>query len=259
MLVRNLKNYHQPLAQVFRRYGIPFFLDRRESVAHHPLAELTRSALRTVAGDWQNDDWFAALKAGFTQFPETDIDRLENMALEFGWRGKKWFEPLPDEHCERLRQRLLPPFEIFYSHLKRQKFAPTGVQLAEAIGELWDDLGVEAQLEKWSSPEAAASPSGRHVSLHETVFDQMTAWLENVAMAFPREPMPVRDWLPVLEAGLAGLTVGVIPPALDEVLVGAIDRARNPDLKFALLLGVNESVFPAAPVAPVILTQFRSR
>ena len=65
VLVRNLENYHKPLARVFRRYGIPFFLDRRESVAHHPLAELTRSALRTVAGDWRHDDWFAALKAGF--------------------------------------------------------------------------------------------------------------------------------------------------------------------------------------------------
>ena len=45
VLVRNLDSYHKPLARVFRRYGIPFFLDRRESVAHHPLAELTRSAL----------------------------------------------------------------------------------------------------------------------------------------------------------------------------------------------------------------------
>jgi ATP-dependent helicase/nuclease subunit B len=255
VLVRNLKNYHQPLAQVFRRYGIPFFLDRRESVAHHPLAELTRSALRTVANDWKSEDWFAALKAGFTPLPDTDIDRLENMALEFGWRGKKWLEPLPDESCERLRQRILPPFEGFYAQLKGHKLAPTGVQLANAIRELWDDLGVESQLEQWSSPETATTLSmTRHSSIHETVFDQMMAWLENVAMAFPREPMPVRDWLPVLEAGLAGLTVGVIPPALDEVLVGAIDRARNPDLKFALLLGMNESVFPAAPAAPVILT-----
>jgi hypothetical protein len=24
---------------------------------------------------------------------ETEIDRLENAALEFGWRGKKWREP----------------------------------------------------------------------------------------------------------------------------------------------------------------------
>ena len=57
-----------------------------------------------------------------------------------------------------------------------------------------------------------------------------------------------------MDAGLAGLTVGIIPPVLDEVLIGAVDRARNPDLKFALVLGVNESVFPAAPGAPAILT-----
>ena len=66
VLVRSLDGYHKPLARAFRRYGIPFFLDRRESVAHHPLAELTRSALRTVAFDWPHDDWFAALKAGFS-------------------------------------------------------------------------------------------------------------------------------------------------------------------------------------------------
>ena len=77
----------------------------------------------------------------------------------------------------------------------------------------------------------------------------MNVWLDNLALAFPREALPLRDWLPILEAGLANLTVGVIPPVLDEVLIGAIDRARNPDLKFALVLGVNETIFPAAPAA----------
>jgi len=68
-----------------------------------------------------------------------------------------------------------------------------------------------------------------------------------------RQGTALRDWLQVLDAGLAALTVGVIPPALDEVMVGAIDRARNPDLKFTLLRGLNESVFPAPPATPVIL------
>jgi ATP-dependent helicase/DNAse subunit B len=93
VLVRNLDGYHKPLARVFRRYGIPFFLDRRESVAHHPLAELTRSALRTVAFDWPHDDWFAALKAGFSPVDEAEVDRLENEALARGWHGAKWREP----------------------------------------------------------------------------------------------------------------------------------------------------------------------
>ena len=257
VLVRNLDGYHQPLARTFRRYGVPFFLDRRESVAHHPLAELTRSALRTVAFDWPHDDWFAALKAGFSGVAETEIDRLENAALEFGWRSKKWHEPLPtaDASLERLRQTLLPPFENFAAQLVRHQNQPTGEQLAGTVLDLWSELEVEQRLEKWSLPDLeSSSPASRHPSLHSTVWGQMNAWLDNVALAFSREALPLRDWLPVLEAGLASLTVGVIPPVLDEVLVGAIDRARNPNLKLALVLGVNETIFPAAPGAPPILT-----
>src|SRR5207237_9052973 len=51
----------------------------------------------------------------------------------------------------------------------------------------------------------------------------------------------------VLEAGLGSLTVGLIPPALDQVLIGALDRSRNPAVKMAILLGMNETVFPARP------------
>jgi ATP-dependent helicase/nuclease subunit B len=46
-----------------------------------------------------------------------------------------------------------------------------------------------------------------------------------------------------LEAGLASLTVGVVRFALDQVLIGAIDRSRNPDLKLALVLGLNQRAF----------------
>ncbi len=257
VLVRNLDGYHKPLSRVLRRYGVPFFLDRRESVAHHPLAELSRSALRTVAFDWPHDDWFAALKAGFSGVEEIEIDRLENAALEFGWRGKKWREPLPADNAslESLRKRIFPPFGNFTARFARHKNQPSGNQLADALRELWDALDVERTLERWSLSDADQSPiANRQSSIHLTVWEQINAWLDNVALAFSREALPLRDWLPVLEAGLANLTVGVIPPVLDEVLVGAIDRARNPNLKFTLVLGVNESVFPAAPAATPILT-----
>ena len=255
VLVRQLDGYHQALARIFRRYDIPFFLDRRESVAHHPLAELTRNALRTVANDWSNnEDWFAALKAGFSPVDEGKIDDLENQALAFGWRGKKWREPLPDEYCERLREIIFPPFEKFFAQFAKTGFKPDGAQLADALRELWNDLKVEATLEHWTLAEEKSAIRNPQSAIHATVWEQMNAWLDNLALAFAHEPLPLRDWLPILEAGLANLSVGVIPPSLDEVLVGAIDRARNPNLKFAILLGVNESVFPAAPAAPVILT-----
>jgi ATP-dependent helicase/nuclease subunit B len=254
VLVRNLETYHGPLARSFRKYEIPFFLDRREPVAHHPLAELTRSALRTVAHDWPADDWFAALKAGFTPVADEEIDRLENAALEFGWHGQRWHAPLPDAPCERLRKIIFPPYERLLRRLSRHKLAPTGPQLAEAIREFWGAMKVEPTLAEWALPTANPTETAAQITVHHTVFVQMTSWLENIALAFPREPLPLADWLPILETGLAGVTVGVIPPTLDEVLVGAVDRARSPYLKFVLLLGMNESVFPAPPPAPVILT-----
>jgi ATP-dependent helicase/nuclease subunit B len=257
VLVRNLDGYHKPLARVFRRYDIPFFLDRREPVAHHPLAELTRSALRTVAFDWPHDDWFAALKAGFCSIDENEIDRLENESLARGWRGKKWREPIRisenpglEKSLERLRQKILPPFESFARQLAGFKNQPNGAQLAEALRELWSDLRVERQLQNRSDDSIHDSQS----TIHTTVWEQMNLWLENLELAFPNEHLPLRDWLPILEAGLSNLTVGVIPPALDQVLIGAIDRARNPDLKLALIPGVNETIFPATPAVQTILT-----
>jgi ATP-dependent helicase/nuclease subunit B len=268
LLVRSLEGYHHLISRTFRRHGVPFFLDRRESVSDHPLTELTRSALRLVAFDWPHDDWFVALKAGFCPVPEMEIDRLENNALQFGWSGRRWREPLPDEASERLRRKILPPFENLFAGFSAFRFQPTGEQLAGLLRKLWRDLQVEPALERWTAEanQSAADsyPCTSHPTIHATVLEQMNAWLDNLALAFPThvpnassaESRTVQEWLPILEAGLAGLTVGVIPPVLDEVLVGAIDRARNPDLKLTLVAGVNESVFPAAPATPAILTNF---
>jgi ATP-dependent helicase/nuclease subunit B len=104
VLVRRLETYHRPLRRVFSSYQIPFFLDRREPVGHHALAELTRSALRTVALGWQHGDWFAALKTGLVPVDELEIDRLENEALARGWAGATWQKPIVVTADEQLTQ-----------------------------------------------------------------------------------------------------------------------------------------------------------
>jgi ATP-dependent helicase/nuclease subunit B len=83
----------------------------------------------------------------------------------------------------------------------------------------------------------------------------MNDWIDNLERAFRDIALPVREWLQIIEAGLSGLSVGVIPPALDQVLVGSVDRSRNPDLKLALVLGANEGVFPAPPARVALLSE----
>ena len=279
VIVRSLAGYDELLRRVFTRYEIPFFLDRREPVTHHPLAELTRYALRTVAFGWRHDDWFGTLKTGLVDADEAAIDRLENEALARGWRGRTWLAPLslPAEaawaaRLERLRRRVAPPFkrlarrlgagaaaegaaDLFFSAATGQ---PTGAELAHALRALWADLGVEAQLIKWTeaAPDSRKAQSQSQKSrIHSTVWEQLNAWLDNLELAFATEAVPLGQWLPILETGLASLTVGVVPLALDQVLIGAVDRARNPELRLALVLGLNEGVFPAPPPLPQLLTE----
>lgn len=286
VLVRSLDDYANSLRRVFARYEIPCFIDRREPVAHHPLAELTRYALRLGAYGWRKADWFGALKTGFTRASESEIDWLENLALEFGWDGIAWHKPLEvpgkkseSARAEQLRLKLIPPFLALAEHTR----APlTGKQLADALRGFWSALGVEATLEHWTELFSAHPATGhRHSAVHATVLDQLHAWLENLERAFPATPAApasslasgagvspefaginarapsysVREWLPILESGLATLTVGVIPPALDQVLIGAIDRSRNPELKLALVPGLNEGVFPAPPQDDPLLNE----
>jgi ATP-dependent helicase/nuclease subunit B len=143
---------------------------------------------------------------------------------------------------DRLRIKLVSPFLKLRDSLQGK--AVSGEELADALRTLWRDLHVEQQLQTWEHPEQNA-----------TVWQQMIGWLDDVELAFGKQKMDLREWLPILEAGLSGLTIGVIPPALDQVVVGTIDRSRNPELKLAIVLGMNEGVFPSTPKSSRLLSE----
>jgi ATP-dependent helicase/nuclease subunit B len=185
-----MEGYHDELRRVFARYQIPFFLDRREPVAHHPLAELTRSSLRAAARGWQHDDWFGALKSGLVSDDDAAVDRLENEALERGWKGEAWFAPFRGDAeqlrwAERLRASWIAPFARFRKAVSSGDLPlPNGAQLALALRELWRDLGVEKKLADWSG-----APGGSGGAVHATVWQQMNDWLDNLALAFAGESL----------------------------------------------------------------------
>ena len=242
VLVRRLDNYHDALRRVFARAEIPFFLDRREPVSHHPLAELTRYALRTITFGWKIDDWFGALKSGLMDADESALDDLEIESIARGWRGDMWLKPMlaGGERFEPLRKEIVPPFATLRRHLGAK---PTGHELGNALRTFWETLGVERTLTKWENPV-----------LHATVWSEMLKWLDNVELAFGSGALPMREWLPIIETGLGTLTVGVVPPALDQVLIGSVDRSRNPNLRLAIVLGMNDGVFPESPSTDGLLT-----
>ncbi|HZL43399.1 MAG TPA: hypothetical protein VFD66_08980, partial [Verrucomicrobiae bacterium] len=161
VIVRNLETFQEPVARALRQFQIPFFVDQRQPAAHHPLAELTRCALRTVLFDWQHEDWFGALKTGLLPADEAELDWLENEALARGWKGQAWQAPLriegnPDleKRLETLRKKVVGPLARFQNRIAGHSARPNGPQLAECIHGLWADLDIESQLERSDSVDA---------------------------------------------------------------------------------------------------------
>jgi ATP-dependent helicase/nuclease subunit B len=217
--------------------------------------------LRTVTLGWQKDDFFAALKTGFAPAREEVIDRFENEALARGWQGSVLKNPIADGSQPELQwlapllKRIIPPFHALETAMASAANKPNGPQLAQALRQFWTELRIEDQLLEWSTGGLAERTSNLPPSVHSTVWQGLNSLLENMELAFQEESLSIREWLSVLEAGFANFSVGVIPPALDQVLVGTVDRSRDSDIKLALGLGLNETVFPALPDTGSLLTE----
>lgn len=257
VVVRRMEGYGDILQRTFRRHGIPYFADHREPMGHHPVAELTRSALRLAAFGWEHADWVGALKSGLVLGNPWLVDNLENAGLAAGLHGDEWMRP--EEYrakaglSEGAVRELERPLAVFGRFRESVPGPLDGATLAGALRVLWTGLRVPEALERWQVEAADLPPMYR--AIHHTAWEQIIAWNEALELAFAGTRLSPGDWLAIAEAGLSRLTLGIIPPSLDQVLVGAIDRARQPEVAMTLVLGLNEGVFPAAPATPALLNR----
>ena len=59
----------------------------------------------------------------------------------------------------------------------------------------------------------------------------------------------------LMETGLTELKLGLVPPALDQVLVGSMDRTRLQDIQYVFILGAVDGELPAVPQEDGVLTE----
>jgi ATP-dependent helicase/nuclease subunit B len=262
VMVRNLEQYRRIIEPVFRAHGIPYFLDYRRPASHHPLVRLLMAAVEVVTSGWASEPVFRALKTDLWPLGRREVDGLENYVLAYGIEGSTWTQAEPWDHhlgpdqdrrgfawlleeIDGLRRRLVDLF----GPLGRRP--PDHRQTGrEWIAELWgliDNLEVAKRLERWEE-EAWQLGTPDLAEEHGRVWQQVVALFEELAEVLGEEVLDAAEFAEVLRAALEGLSLGLIPPGLDQVLVGSIERSRQPDLRAALVLGLNEGVFPARAV-----------
>ncbi|SET66008.1 helicase-exonuclease AddAB subunit AddB [Paenibacillus sp. NFR01] len=266
VFMRNIGDYEQLVAPAFRSYGVPFFLDQKVGELHHPLAEFIRAAMDTVRRRWRYEDVFRCVKTGLLlpldgSLTQADMDELENYVLACGIHGYRWTDGRPWkgipslsleggkaadeamlERMERCRRSIAEPLHAFERKVKKSR--RTGLDFCTAVYELLEDIGAAAHVERLGT-EALASGRTGAAREHSQIWEAALNLLDQIAEMMGGEPMEFELFSGVLETGLAELKLGLVPPALDQVLVGSMDRTRVSGIKYAFLLGFNDGIVPA--------------
>lgn len=223
-------------------YDIPVFVDKTRGLLLNPFIEYIRSALRILLNDFSYEAVFHYLRCGLTDFTAEEIDRLENYVLAYGIKGrKKWNQAFcRKEEAERLnalRQRLM---EQLSPLLEKKKTA------GEMVKTLYDFIVAGRIQEKLAGYEAFFKGNGNPERAREyaQIYRLVMEVLEQIMALLAEEPMTLREFSDILDAGFQEIEVGIIPGSVDRIVVGDMERSRLKQVKVLFFLGVNDGNIP---------------
>lgn len=271
LLVRNGHDYQHLIEAVFYDFEIPVFFDEKRPMLHHPLVEFIRSCLEVLTGYWRYEPVFRAVKTELL-FPfgedrlkmREKMDRLENYVLAYGIQGQKWTgkerwkykryrgleletdfrtdeEQALEDELNELRKLIASPLQRMAGRFKKAK---TGREYCEALYLFLEELDVPAKLERWRAEEEA---NGNLIKAreHDQAWNAIIDLFDQFVELLGDEPVSLKDFAMILDAGMESLNFSLVPPALDQVLAANLDNSRLSDVKIAFVIGLTEGVLPA--------------
>ncbi|HHU69633.1 MAG TPA: helicase-exonuclease AddAB subunit AddB, partial [Thermoanaerobacterales bacterium] len=262
VLLRDMEPYKQLISVIFADNNIPCFIDQKRLVMHHPLVELIRSALEVVVQNWTYDPVFRFLKTDLADIERERVDLLENYVLAHGIKGSKWIGDKPWTYQRKYtlgeedgsvlkddveltqvnyaRKEAVKYLSDFYNNIKDKR---TVRGYTEALFELLFSLDVPQKLQKW---ETEARDRGElDLALeHAQIWDCIVDMMDEIVQGLGDEQLTIEEYTEVVESGLKNIRLGLLPLGMDQVVIGDLDRSRNPDVKVVFILGANDGVIP---------------
>ncbi len=283
ILVRDLNPYHDLLESVFKDYEIPLFLDQKRSMLNHPLIEFIRSSLDVILQNWRYEAVFRCVKTDLllewnNPFQlhrlREKLDGLENYVLAYGINGSRWtneqrwvyYRPqsleeediVQSEHDVRtedrlndLRSMIVKPLHGLQQKLKKAK---TVRQMCEALYMFLMDRDVLSKLDSWrkrEEDEGNLRASREHSQVWKSVIDLLDQLVELMG----EESLSLQMFSKLIETGCDSMRFALVPPAIDQVLVGSLDRSRFSNVKCAFVLGANDGILPARPMEEGLISE----
>lgn len=261
VITGDLALYEKVIRVVFGEYGIPCFIDRKKDITGHPLVLLVLSALEVFTSNWSYEAVFRYLKTGLTGADREGLDLLENYVLANGIKGSIWikdedwrytpgnntgkseasqYELEMLQRVNEVRRTAAAPLLKLYQRIKGKN---TGKEICTALYDFLCELEVPERLEKLVQHFAESGELDR-ADEYSQVWNILMELLDQVVEAMGDDTVRVETFLELLSVGFGEYNIGLIPPALDQVLVGSLERSKSHDVKVIYILGANDGSFP---------------
>lgn len=255
----------QPFAEeIFPRLGIPYFIDTKQSIYMNPCLESIRAVLDIAESDYSYESVFRLLKTGVTGMDTESLELLENYVISRGIRGIQWWKRIfSQEAMAGLQEgdQRIPVFQGGMQVIAQLEPVTTALRKSSQVQEYVQALRnfVEA-LEMQGQLEQAVLSFEEEGNLLQArsygqIYDKVLDIWEKLESILGTEEMKLRDFKSILETGFEEIALGVIPPSLDQVMIGDIERTRLNHVKVLFVLGVNDGIIPRVAKGGGILSE----
>ena len=263
VIVSDQDLYGPLLEQAFLENAVPYFTDRREPLARYPEVRLLEAAMDTLVSGFDRDAVLRYLKNPFGPLSAEESDFFENYLLAAGIRrGRQFTSPFtrlpkrhrgerPDDYEERaerernkaeeLRIKTIEPLLRLRERIPARTKAASA---AAAVSSFLEELSLEDKLKEITP---LLTDAGLALSLPEEkeVREAIAEMLRSMAENLGHTSVSRREFSDLLAIGLSSLTLGQLPSAMDEIMIGDVLRSRFGNVRALIFLGMNEGKVPA--------------
>lgn len=263
VIVSDMSAYADYLEQAFGLYEIPFFMDHKRSILLNSFVEYIRSLLNMAEQNFTYESVFRFLRTNLSGFSFEEVDELENYVIGMGIKGyKKWqqqwlrrMKGMKEEDLFRLnhyRVVLVEKVDRFVYVLKQRRKTVRDITMA-----LYDFMVQEELQEKLKKQEVSFQEAGELALAREyaQIYRILLELFDKFVDLLGGEQVSLEEYLKLLDAGLLEARVGVIPPSVDQVVAGDVERTRLKDIKALFFVGANDTYLPGALVRNGLLSE----
>jgi len=254
VITGDMEGYAPFFSAALKKAGIPYFMDYKKKILSNIYVEFIRSFLALFEKSWNYEAVFRHIGNGLLPFTRQEKDLLENYVLATGVRGRsRWKQEWTRSGTKELEEKLPQINELRCRFLeltekaaerfsKRRK---TVLDFVEVIYEYSTAVGCEERL--WELEDRFAQ-EGNHSAQREyaQVYGKVMELLERMAELLGEEQVSRKEFISLFDAGIAEVKIGLIPPGMDQLIIGDLERTRVSRAKALFVLGLNDGIVPKA-------------